>query len=180
MRTEGVVLIGRRDSEFWFIDSVFKHDDDFAGVTGTVCNPVSEEYAEELLSPDNLEERFGEFWGEKFEDAAQEDCPDCRGYPQTEGCEECNYPSVKAWCADIAQYGGIDAVIDYAGDEYTEALVAVGEDAEYADCSGCGRIFGIDLTGWDDIYNRKALVAALAYEANAVSYDYACRVIFGK
>jgi hypothetical protein len=180
-RTEGAVLIGRRDSEFWFIDSVFKHGDDLSGVSGTICHPVSEEYAEELLSQDNLEERFGDCWNDQFENAVQDDCLRCEGYPNEEGCEDCNYPSVSAWCAQIGQYDGIDAVIDYAGDEYTEALVAIGEDAEYADTSGCGRIFGsADLTGWDEIYNRKALVAALAYEDGAVSYDYAVRVIFGK
>jgi hypothetical protein len=178
--TEGAVLIGRRDGGFWFIDSVFDCGD-FAGVTGTVCYPVSEDQAEELLSQDNLEERFGEYWEDRFKDAAQEACSHCEGYPQEEGCDDCNYPSLSDFCAQIAQYEGIDAVIDYAGDEYTEALVAIGEDAEYADTSGCGRIFdSADLDGWDEIYNRKALVAALAYEDGAVSYDYAVRVIFGK
>ena len=35
------------------------------------------------------------------------------------------------------------------------------------------------LEDFDEVYNRKALVAALAYEDGAVEYDYAVKMIFG-
>ncbi len=185
-RTNGVKLIARRDGEFWFVDSVFDHGGDLAGVTGTICNPVSEEYADELLSIDNLEDRFGDYWHERSSEDVREDCPDCEGEPQEEGCEECNYQSLWGFCADVAQCDGIDGVIDFPGDSYVDALVAIGQDAEYADTSGCGRIFGnfggerlLGPDSFDEVYDRKALIAILAYEDGAVDYEYAVKIIFG-
>ncbi len=185
-RTEGVKLIGKRDGEFWFVDSVFDHGDDLAGVTGTVCYPVSEKYADELLSADNMAERFGDYHHERYSPDARDNCEDCNGEAQDEGCEACGYPSLAEFCAEVAQYDGIDSVIDYPGDEFCDALNAIGEDAEYADTSGCGRIFGgcggsgpMSPDDFDKIYDRKALIAVLAYEAGAVSYEYAVKIIFG-
>ncbi len=186
-RTEGVKLIGRRDGEFFFVDSVFDHGDDLSGVTGTVCNPVSEKYADELLSANNMAERFGDYHHERFSPDASDGCEDCEGEAQNEGCEACEYPSLAEFTAEIAQFDGIDAVIDFPGHEYVDALTAIGEEAEYADTSGCGRIFGscggsgpMDPDSFDEVYDRKALIALLAYESGAVSYEYACRVIFRK
>jgi len=185
-RTNGVKLIGRKDSEFWFVDSVFDHGDDLAGVTGTICYPVSDEYADELLSIDNLEERFGDYWHERYSEDARNDCEDCNGEPQDEGCEACDYPSLREICSQIAQYEGIDAVIDFPGHDYVDALEGIGEEAEYADTIGCGRIFGncgrdepMSPGYFDEVYDRKALIALLAFEDNAVSYEYAARVVFG-
>jgi hypothetical protein len=182
-RTEGAVLIGRKDGEFWFVDSVFKHDDDFAGCTGTCVYPVSEKQADYLLESDQVEERYCDYWNEQAKDHLQEDCDNCSGHPDEDGCEYCGYSSLRDLCADIVQYDGIEAMIDYAGDEYTDAMNEHGDlddKAEYADCVGCGRIFGRQgPDDFDEVYNRKALVAILAYEDGAVDYDYACRVIYG-
>jgi hypothetical protein len=65
-----------------------------------------------------------------------------------------------------------------ASDSFTE----LGIEHEYTDCSGGGRIFGNfgrnDRLTFDEVYNRKALVAIEALEDGAVSADYAARVVF--
>ncbi len=175
MRTEGVVLIARKDSEYYFVDSVFDGGN-LAGCTGIICHPITEEHMDELLSTNNLVERFGACWEERFK--FDENCEACDGWLDEEGCEYCGYPSQESFCSDIGNCGGSDAVIDDPGGDYAKALNAIGIEAEYAHLSGAGRIFTID--DFDKIYNRKALVAVLAYEAGAVDYDYACKVIFGR
>jgi len=179
-RTEGPVLIGRKGEEYWFLDSVFWHGSDLKGCTGTTAYPVSEEHAEYLLSADNMGDRYGDVWEEGYSSYCREDCENCSTGVDEEGCEDCGYPSLKSWCAEIAQYDGIDAVIDNPGNDYCEAMVEKGANAEYADCSGCGRIFGRNgVNEFDEVYNRKALVACLAYEDGAVDYDYAVKAIYG-
>lgn len=185
-RTNGVKLIARMDGEYYFVDSVFDHGGDFVGVTGTVCHPVSEEQAKELLSLDNLEERYGDHWEERYRNVVDADCEECDGCINDEGCDSCGYPSLRSLCNEIVQCEGIDAVIDYLGSDFTDALTAIGEDAEYADCTGAGRIFGncgregpMSPDEFDEVYDRKALVAILAFEDNAVPYEYAAKVVFG-
>ena len=187
-RTNGAVLVARRDYEYYFINSVFKHDDDFQGCTGVGVYPVTEAMMDDMLSTDSLVERFGDFWEEKYKNAFDENCEACDGWLQEEGCTDCGYPSCESVCFEIGQYEGSDAVIDNPGYEYAEAINAVCEDEiEYADCTSAGRIFGsfdklrpTTPDDFDEVYNRKALVACLAYQAGAVDYDYAVRAIFGK
>ena len=176
-RTSGVVLIGRKDQEYWFIDSVFRHTN-FSGCTGTTVYPVSEEYAEDAMLPDNLAERFCDYWADRVKESVEEDCTNCRCGLDEDGCKYCGYESLSDFCAKVAQYDGYDAVFDFPGDAYQEALEEKLGSLEFADCSSAGRIF-TDPADFDEVYNRKALVACQAYEAGAVDYDYACRVIFG-
>ena len=185
-RREGAVLIARVGDEYYFVDSVFRHGNDMFGCTGTVVTPVTEEYAEYLLEPDQMAERYSEIWHDQAEGQVDVDCDHCACGPDEDGCEDCSYQSLYDFCAEIARFDGIEAVIDYAGQEYVDAMNdqgGFGGDAEYADCTGCGRIFGGSyspgLDDFDEVYNRKALVAILAYEDGAVDYDYACRVIYG-
>jgi hypothetical protein len=181
VRTKGAVLVGRRDGEYWFISSVFKHADDFAGCTGMIVVPVSEEQVEEMLSAGYLESLYGDVWHDIAKHDIQLDCDNCAIGPDEAGCEDCGYQSLSAYCSDIAHYDGLDAVTDYPGDAYKDALRGVVGELETVDCSGCGRIFGdTSVDDFDEVYNRKALVACLAYEDGAVSYDYACRIIFGE
>lgn len=179
-RTKGAVLVGRKDQEYWFIDSVFEHGTDLAGCTGMVVYPISEESADQLLEPENMKDRFEDAWEETFKESVRDDCRDCCFGVNEEGCEYCGYPSLLSWCGGIADCDGIDSVIDDAGYEYTKALVEKGVDAEYTDCCGCGRIFSReDVDDFDEVYNRKALVACLAYEDGTVDYDYTAKVIYG-
>ena len=187
VRTKGAVLVGRKDNEYWFIDSVFRHRNDFYGCTGTTVYPVSVDQAEYDTDPDNMGDRYGDYWADRYKGSIQDDCDNCSIGIDEDGCEHCDYPSLSAFCAEIVQYDGYDAVYDYPGDAYEKALsdLLVSDDdpdcVETVDCSGCGRIFGrLDLDDFDEVYNHKALVACMAYEDGAVSYDYARRIIFGE
>ncbi len=130
-----------------------------------------------------MEDRYFDYWNEQAKDQLQEDCVNCGDDPYEDGCEYCGYPSLSSLCADIANNDGIEAMIDGASQEYINALNEHGdldEEVEYADCVSCGRIFGrVGLDDFDEVYNRKALVAILAYEDGAIDYDYTCRVVYG-
>lgn len=175
--THGVVLVARKGNEYWFIDSVF--DSNLAGCTGMIVRPITEESMEDLLIIDNLVECFGEYWEERFKEKVKDDCEECHGWTNEDGCEYCGYPSLESFCAEIRNYA---TVIDNPGYEYVEALDAVCDDKiEYADCISDGSIFDQlrNPNDFDEVYNCKALVACLAFEYGAVSYDYAIRTIFG-
>lgn len=182
-RRDGAVLVARKGGEYWFIDSVFWHDADLHGCTGMCVFPVSGDQADKMLQPDNMADRYGDVWAEQIESCVRQDCPNCEGVADDDGCNDCGYQSLRDFCIEVANQYGIEAVIDYAGQEYVDALNDLDEfeeEAEYADCVGCGGIFGhTSLDKFDEVYNRKALVACLAYEDGAVDYDYACRVIYG-
>ena len=186
-RREGAVLVARKDGEYWFIDSVFRHDNDLYGCTGTTVYPVSEEQAEDALSVDNLEERYDDVWRECAEKDIRDKCRACADGPREEGCEHCGYQSLRDFCEGMAQNYGYDAVFDYPGGDYEEALrdLLVSDDdpdcVETVDCSSCGRILAapVDYADFDEVYNPAALTACLAYERGAVSYDHAVRVIYG-
>jgi hypothetical protein len=182
-RREGVVLVARKDDEYWFVDSVFRHDDDLSGCTGTSVWPVSEAHADYLLELDNVADRYYDCWLESAGGMIDAECTRCLAGADEDGCPRCGYESVNSFCERVVAYDGIDAMIDDLGEAYADALnehADLDDKAEYADCSGCGRIFGrVSLDDFDEVYNRKALVAVLAYEDGAVDYDYACRVIYG-
>jgi hypothetical protein len=194
MRTENVKLIGRNDSEYFFVDSVFKHTSDFEGgannfqgVTGCAVYPISEAYADDMLSDDMLEERYGDYWHECASDKIDSDCPVCKDGPVEEGCEDCGYESLSDLCAGIRQYDGYDAVFDYPGYEYEEILSDIADadddadDVVFADCSSCGRIFSeTHSNDFDEVYDRWALAACIEWEACSISYDCAVNVIFGQ
>lgn len=181
VRTNGAVLVGRKDGEYWFIDSVFRHGDDFYGCTGTTVYPVSVDQADYDTDPENMGDRYGDYWSDRHKESIRSDCEDCACGIDEEGCEHCDYPSLTAFCAEIVQYDGYDAVYDYPGNDFEDALQDRLDNVETVDTSSCGRIFSrSDIDDFDEVYNRKALVACLAYEDGAVDYDYARRVIFGE
>ena len=184
VRVEGAVLVGRKDGEFWFVDSVFRHGADFFGCTGSTVVPVSEEQAEDAMLTENLEERYEDFWRERAEEVIQADCKNCVCGPDEDGCDDCGYLSLRDFCEDIARNDGYDAVFDYPGYAYEEALRALPEladDIETVDHTGGGRIFGREgLDDFDEVYNPAALEACLAFESGIISYDDAVRIIFNK
>jgi len=179
-RTDGAILVGRKGQEYWFISSVFEHGTGLQGCTGMTVYPVSESYADHLLEPENMEDRYGEHWESQYKNFIKSDCRKCRFGVDEEGCEHCGYPSLRSFCGDLSDFYGIESMLNYAGDEFVAAMVEKGADAEYGDSSSCGRIFGHEgADDFDEVYNRKALVACLAYEDGAVDYDYAVKVIYG-
>ncbi len=188
MRTEGVVLIARKNGEYWFIDSVFRYNADSYGCTGTTVYPVSKEEAEDALLVDNLEDRYSDVWGKMADNRIEADCAYCADGSREEGCEVCGYQSLRDFCDDIARRYGYDAVFDNPGDAYKEVLrdLLVSDDdpdcVETVHCSSGGRILAapVDYADFDKVYNPVALNACLAYERGAVSYDYAVRAIFNR
>jgi hypothetical protein len=183
IRAKCDVLVGRIGDSYYFIDSVFKYNDGFSGCTGQAVDSVSAGYAKLLLSADYSEDYCLEWWEDKFGKVADLDCSFCRGHARLDGCEYCDYPSLTAWAAKVVDEDGISAFIDN-NDGNDGALVAVLNDITgdtiHTNCSSCGRIFSqIALEDFDEVYNRKALVACLAFEDGAVEYDYAVEVIVG-
>lgn len=189
-RTEGAVLIGRKDGEYWFVDSVFQHNDNFAGCTGTIVVPISVAQAEEMLSVEYLQDRYEDVWHESANSDIKYNCDPCTEGPNEAGCDYCGYQSFSDFCSDIAQYEGLDAVTDFPGHDFEAAILELLGDEkdtdprdrlETVDCTGCGRIFGEPLaeSDFDKVYNHKALTVILAFEDGAVTYDYARHVIFG-
>jgi len=189
MRTNGWVLIGRIGNEYYFVDSVFEHRDDFKGATGTILRPVSAEEWEWASDRENVAERLSDYWYCLAKDQASSDCPDCKGYPDPdEGCENCGVQSLDDLVDDAIRYDGIGHIMFDESNccEGSDSFDELGIEHECTDCIGGGRIFGRDnykegapFREFDEVYNRKALVAIQALEDKAVDYRYAARIVFG-
>jgi len=141
---------------------------------------------DDMLLTDSLTERFGGYWEGEHKDDVNESCEACDGWLDEAGCDYCGYPSCESFCEEIGEREGPDAVVDDPGCEYAKALNSIGVEAECVDHTGAGRIFGsfdkynpTTPDDFDEIYNIKALVAILAYEDDAVDYNYAAKTIFG-
>jgi len=183
-QTDGLVLIACRGGEYYFAATVYRDED---GCRGYVVRPVTQVMLDDMLLTDSLTERFGGYWEEEHKDDVCSECEACDGWLDEDGCEDCGYPSCESFCEEIGEREGLDAVVDDPGCEYAKALNAVCDDEIVCvDRTGFGRIFGSfdkDMPttpdDFDEVYNMKALVAILAYEDDAVDYNYATKTIFG-
>ena len=188
MRTEGLVLLGCRDGAYWFATSVFEHRDDFRGATGCILHALSKDAVNDLLDPDSVQESYYDHWEDYADGEIMDDCEDCADSSPTEsGCDYCGYKSLADFCREVIERDGLSAMIDESHCEGRDQIADVADDVEAVDCSGGGRIFAsfgredsLSVDDFDEVYNRKALVAVLAYEDDAVDYDYAARVVFGE
>jgi hypothetical protein len=186
-REGGAVLVGRVGDCYYFVDSVFRHGGKFAsyaGCTGMSMYPVSKDHARDSLSLDCIEERFEYEWEEYAEDRLIPECMECDGHVDMGGCRLCGYKSLRAFCREIhsdARKFNYSPIFDCPEKSYIDALRGHVDDLETADISSCGRIFSkMDLADFDEVFNMKALVVALAYESGVVSTEYAIRVIYNK
>ena len=184
IRHEGFKCIGRRDGDYYFAQSVFQHRDDFQGATGSVVRPVSADEYEYASDPENVAERYYDCWIGQFGSAGSPHCEECEGHPHSErGCDSCNVPSLDAWIALAINSDGIDHLM-FDGSDGCDASAAfdeMGIDHESTDCIGGGRCFtDADRGNWDEVYDRKALVALMALEDGAVDVDYAAAIVFGR
>ena len=163
MRTNGSKLIGCKDGDYYFVDSVFKHDDNLTGVTGNVVRPVSTDEWHWAGDWDNVAERVQDWYDGDPDDDEFKDFVD--DVIATEGRESTMFD-------------------DSFGSDASAAFDALGIEHECTDCSECGRIFSsigrASGLNFDEVFDRKALIAIQAYEDGAVSYDYAVQVIFGE
>jgi hypothetical protein len=186
-RVGGAVLVGRIGDCYYFVDSVFRHGGKFAsyrGVTGMSMYAVSKDFARGSLSLDCIEERFEYDWQEYAEDRLLPECMECADSVDMCGCIVCGYQSLREFCRGIladAKKFNYSPIFDAPDKEYIDALRGHVENLETADISSCGRIFSdMELSDFDEIFNHKALVVALAYESGAVSTEYAIKMIYNK
>ena len=169
-RHNGWVLIGRKDGEYYFCDSVFDHGDGFVGATGSIVRPVSEEEYEWASDRENVAERYCDVWMEM---------KGIRDYDEDEHEAE-----FMEWIDQMLQYDDPAWIMFDDSDtcDASKSFEALGIEHECTDCSGGGRIFNNwhrdGRMEFDEVYNVKALVAIEALEDGAVSADYAAKVVF--
>lgn len=158
MRYKGWTLIGRKDSVFYFCESVFNDNNGHHGATGCEIRPVSKVEYEWASDPENVAERYADAW---------------------EG--DIDSPEFAKWIDSLLWYEDPAwLMFDDSGTcDASDSFDALNIEYECTDCIGCGRIFSRD-TDFDEVYNRKALVAILALEDGAVSADYAAKVVFNQ
>lgn len=165
-RHNGWVLIGRNGSEYHFCESVFDHGDDFQGATGSIVRPVSAEEYEWASDRENVAERYCMYWMEM---------KGIRDYDEDEHEAE-----FMEWIDQMLQYDDPAWIMFDDSDtcDASESFEALGIEHECTDCIGGGRIFSVG-SDYEEVFNRKALVALQALEDGAVSADYAAKVVFG-
>lgn len=165
MCTEGWTLIGRKDGVFYFCDSVFDHSDGHHGATGIEIRPVCKDEYDWASDRENVAERYADVWCEM------------KGIDDVDIDDDAFMAWIDnmLWTEDPAWLMFDDSSTCDASDSFD----ALNIEYECTDCIGCGRIFSRD-TDFDEVYNRKALVAILALEDGAVSADYAAKVVFNQ
>lgn len=163
MRKNGFTLIGRIGSEYYFCDSIFQHRDDFCGAIGSIIRPVSQEEYDWANEIENVKDRLYDVYCERnsVQDLDTDD------------------PDFTKWVEDVMHYDGVVNVMfdeSYCCDA-SDAFEELGIEHECTDCTGGGRIFS-NCPDFDEVFDRKALVAIQALESGAVDADYAAKVVF--
>jgi hypothetical protein len=140
-RTKYGKLIGRIEDQYYFLDEIFKHSDNFQGATATVLRPVPKDEWEERSEPDNLREDNREAWQAAVE----------RGETDLGLDDWMEY-------ADISE-----PYYDDSGSQYHDQLRALGlseEDYPVIECTGGGRSFtkeGAQDQEFEEVYNPELL-----------------------
>lgn len=144
-------LIGRLDDEFYILDEIFKHSDDFQGATATVLRPVSREEYEEATTEEALVERFEEYWRDAVANGHTTD-------------------SLETYARNIWDIDGDDSLWDPSGSEYHDQVRALGysvEEYPVIECTGGGRSFthqGARDQAFDEVYSPELLAKIQAVE----------------
>ena len=179
IRHEGFVLVGRKNDEYYFVDSVFDYGDGFHGATGSIVRPVFSEEYEEASDRENVAERYCEHYETTV--TCDTECKECEGYPDRDkGCESCGVEGLDAWIDDLLTYENIsDLIFDPSdGCRASDCFNKMGIEHECTDYSGGGRIFDGKM-GFDTVYDNAVLNTILDVESGAVSAEDAAKVIFG-
>lgn len=157
-KVNGWSLIGCKDGAYYFCDSVFDHGDGHVGATGSIVRPVSAKEWE---------------WATDRENVAEYLCGCYEGDTDSQDFED--------WVDSVIQHDGVDSIMFDESDccDASDSFDDLDIEHECTDCIGCGRIFGrTNEMDFDEVYNRKALVAIMALEDGAVSKDYAAKIVF--
>lgn len=167
MRTEGYKLIGRKDDDYYFVDSIFDHGNGHRGCTGVIVRPVSpgeyewatdrEKVAERLVSC--YEDMYGIDWDDDSE-------------------------AFEVYVDASIDSEGVNAIMfDTSFNSETSAqFTKLGIEHDCTDCSGCGRIFdaGSVWDDWDELFDLDAWLTVTDFEGGKGSYEQAAKVIFGE
>lgn len=181
VRRNGFVCVGRKDSEYYFINSVFKHGEGFQGVTGCTVRPVDAKEWEWACDRENCAERLQDVYETCHGNSAYRDDPDDDDFDRDDDFER--------FVDDVIHYDG-EAHIHYDESyscEASEVFDALGVEHECTDCIDRGRIFGragwrgrMDSEWFDEVFNLKALNAALYFEDGRGDVDFIGKMIFSK
>jgi len=156
-------LVGRKDSEFYFVDDIFKHGDDFMGATGTGVAPVSKEYHEYATSREGLAERF-------VDAMSQEEWLGVIGRDEDEfDSEEELEKAIIDSIVDQHRYGQLDPFEEAYDEEEQMRAIGFSED-EYPifEVVSGGRIFSKDMK-FDEVYDQELLDRILLAEDGKLS-----------
>ena len=149
-------LVGKTASgEYYWLNNVFEHSDDFKGACGSVFRVITEDQYEEDTSEEALYDRLGGCWQSAVEAGETE-------------------MGKQAWVEMVFDCDGDDAIYDLSysgnGDEIIELYnkelpedAEGGERARFCECIGGGRCFSKELT-FERVYDQAALDLALSYE----------------
>lgn len=145
-------LVGRIGDEFYFLDSIFIHNDGFKGATGTNVMPVSKSYYEYATSEDGILERYMDAMGEDEWISTlglnREDFED----------EDDLIKEIEDGIYQLYSVGQLNPFEEVGSDmeEQMRALPQFSSSEEYPvfEIIGGGRIFGKE-TKFDEIYNQE-------------------------
>ena len=137
-------LIGRKGEEYYYLDYVFTHRQDFKGATGSIMRPVTEAEAEERRDDWDSD---GEMWRQAV-----------AGESTTLSQEE--------WQQQALAIDGDDLVFDlsYCCTHGEDLLERLGRDEyELVECLGGGRCFYTDIE-WDELFEPELWELIKEYE----------------
>lgn len=172
-RTNGIKLVGRDGDTYYFVDSVFEHNDGFRGCTGFAVRPVSPKEYEWASDRENVAERLRELYDCQYGDNDSFYSPDC--------AEDAREADFERFVDDVIHYDGIDHIMfdeSYCCDA-SPVFDRLGIEHESTDCNGCGRMFKVD-SDYEELFDFGAWIGVRSFEGGIGSYEWAARTIFGK
>jgi len=154
-------LVGRKGNEYYFLDYVFKHENDFMGAVGTVVTPVDSNYFEYATSRDGLAERYLDAMSES------EWC-------NTLGLDEddCTEEEIIDGIENLYRVGELQPFEECSSNEESQMR----EIAEFSDSNkyplfeviGGGRSFDKN-NKFDEVYDKSLLALIIKAESNKLA-----------
>lgn len=145
-------LIGMKDNSYYFLESIFEHQDGFKGATGVILSPVNKSYYEYATSYDGVIERYAdamseEEWAERFDIDYEESLED--------GTLD---EKIADGIWQLYQYGELQ-VFEEADNEQENQLRDIGlssEEYPVIEVIGAGRIFS-NKNNFEKVFDKNLL-----------------------
>lgn len=153
-RTKHTTLIGKKNREYYCLDTTFKHDDGMTGATGTILRAVTkEEHKDRMERWDNPTKHHPLYhiWQEQVQEKET-----------TKGFEE--------WIEEIPQNEKEDMEYDPSGAASLHEKVAekhekeTGKEVYTVECIGGGRCVDKKSSWYDKVYNSETIKTIEEYE----------------